>query len=61
MPDEILQLPPEAKDELLKDLYSLATSEYSYLSKNSDYAKGYFDAVSFQKGKMLECFTKFLK
>ena len=61
MLNEILQLPPEAKDELLKDLYNLATSEYSYPSKSSDYAKGYYDAVSFQKRKMLECFTNFLK
>ncbi len=61
MLEEILKLSPEAKDKLLKDIFLIAFSNYSYLSRKSDYAQGYFDATAFQKKKLQECFTNSLK
>lgn len=61
MIDEILKLSPEAKDKLLKDIFIIAFANFSYLSRQSDYAQGYYDATAFQKNKLQECFINSLK
>lgn len=61
MLEEILKLSPEAKDKLLKDIFLIAFSNYSYLSRKSDYAQGYYDATAFQKNKLQKCFINSLK
>lgn len=61
MLEEILKLSPEAKDSLLKDIFIIAFANFSYLSRQSDYAQGYYDATAFQKKKLRECFTNSLK
>ena len=61
MLEEILKLSPEAKDKLLKDILFIAFANFSFLSRKSDYAQGYYDATAFQKKKLIECFTNSLK
>lgn len=61
MLEEILKLSPEAKDKLLKDIFLIAFANFSFLSRKSDYAQGYYDATAFQKKKLIECFTNSLK